>query len=251
VDKHLYRLLLAAHDRGTVDMLPRLIKPHSIPVPSQSTIIADRALHPEAGFTWIVETAPAARTRSRTTKHTKSKSLTNHQAMTVGRFEQLVGAAGDVAELEYIAALHQTGETVRRDASLQGMQQRFLTLMACNRRASRCGSAPRIAHTFLLSLILLVATDIRLFLSSRYGIIVTEKEVRDLIFGGLGGGGDSLERDGDFFDLMEVVACLLIPTLLKAAQQQHARTPLPANTVPANEKMLETVWKIMLHDVSF
>lgn len=40
--------------------------------------------------------------------------------MTVGRFEQLVGAAGDVAELEYIAALHQTGDEVRRDASLQG-----------------------------------------------------------------------------------------------------------------------------------
>jgi hypothetical protein len=104
---------------------------------------------------------------------------------------------------------------------------------------------------FLLFFILLVAADIRLFLSSRYGIIVTENEVRDLILGGLGGGGDSLEGDGGFFDLMEVVACLLIPTLLKAAHQQNGITPLPANTVPANEKMLGTVWKIMLHDVSF
>jgi hypothetical protein len=173
------------------------------------------------------------------------------QAMTVGRFEQLVGAAGDVAELEYIAALHQTGETVRRDASLQGMQQRLLMVMACQRRASRCGSALSITHPGFLFFVLLVAADIRLFLSSRYGIIVTDEEVRDLILGGLAGGGNSLEGDGDFFDLMEVVACLLIPTLLKAAHQQNGISPLPANTVPGNEKMLEMVWKIMMHDVSF
>ena len=36
-------------------------------------------------------------------------------------FEQLIGAAGDVRELEYISALHQTTtEEVRRDASIKG-----------------------------------------------------------------------------------------------------------------------------------
>lgn len=93
------------------------------------------------------------------------------------------------------------------------------------------------------------AADIRLFLSSRYGIIVTEEEVKESILGGLGGGEHYLEGDGDALDLMEVVACLLIPTLLKAAQQ-HQYIPLPSNVVPANEKLLETVWSIMLHDVS-
>ena len=36
-------------------------------------------------------------------------------------FEKLVGAAGDVRELEYISALHQTDPTeVRKDASIKG-----------------------------------------------------------------------------------------------------------------------------------
>jgi hypothetical protein len=36
-------------------------------------------------------------------------------------FEQLVGAAADVRELEYISALHQTDQDhVRRDASIKG-----------------------------------------------------------------------------------------------------------------------------------
>jgi hypothetical protein len=40
-------------------------------------------------------------------------------------FEQLVGAAGDVKELEYISALHQTDPTeVRKDGSIKGMYGR-------------------------------------------------------------------------------------------------------------------------------
>jgi hypothetical protein len=39
----------------------------------------------------------------------------------VATFDQLVGAAGDVKELEYISALHQTDvEEVRMDASITG-----------------------------------------------------------------------------------------------------------------------------------
>lgn len=38
-----------------------------------------------------------------------------------GSFEQLQGAAGDVKELEYISALHQTNpREVRRDGSIKG-----------------------------------------------------------------------------------------------------------------------------------
>ena len=41
--------------------------------------------------------------------------------MVLGRFEQLVGAAGDIKELEYVAALHQTDvHGVRTDASIRG-----------------------------------------------------------------------------------------------------------------------------------
>lgn len=36
-------------------------------------------------------------------------------------FDLPCGSAGDVAELEYIAALHQTGEKVRLDGSVKGI----------------------------------------------------------------------------------------------------------------------------------
>ena len=42
-------------------------------------------------------------------------------------FEQQIGAAGDVRELEYISALHQTTtEEVRRDASIKGASGGYL-----------------------------------------------------------------------------------------------------------------------------
>jgi len=59
------------------------------------------------------------------------------------------------------------------------------------------------------------AEDIRYFLSSRYGIIVEEDDVRKTILSGLGGGASP--EDDDVLDLMEVVAILLIPIFLKAA----------------------------------
>jgi hypothetical protein len=40
--------------------------------------------------------------------------------MVVGEFDQLIGAAADVKELEYISALHQTGRQVRKDGSIKG-----------------------------------------------------------------------------------------------------------------------------------
>jgi len=97
--------------------------------------------------------------------------------MTIG-FDRPIGSAADAAELEYISALMQTKVGhLRLDGSIR-------------------------------------SEDIVLFLSSRYGIRVSSEEVRKTIMTGMGGGGD---RDNACIDLMELVGCLLIPTLIKAA----------------------------------
>jgi hypothetical protein len=43
-----------------------------------------------------------------------------NQAMGLESFDLPCAAAGDVAELEYISALHQTGATLRVDGSVHG-----------------------------------------------------------------------------------------------------------------------------------
>jgi hypothetical protein len=101
------------------------------------------------------------------------------------------------------------------------------------------------AHSFLRLLFSLPAEDIRLFLSSRYGIRVTDEEVFSTILQGLGGGS---EKD-ECIDVMELVAILLIPTLIKAADQRGGYR-LPSGVVPAPAGLLEYVLKIILHDVS-
>ncbi|CAB9521768.1 unknown protein [Seminavis robusta] len=140
-------------------------------------------------------------------------------------FPQLVGAAGDVRELEYVSALFQTDQReVRTDASI-------------------------------------CAEDIRLFLSSRYGIAVTEDQVCSRILRGLiSSSSDSSEDDDDddMVDLMELVALLLLPTIQKAAQHlvcsqqddtdddEHCQ----GEVVPAPKEMLNYVLKMILHDVT-
>ena len=89
------------------------------------------------------------------------------------------------------------------------------------------------------------AEDVRLFLSSRYGIVVSNEEVRDTIFEGLAGGSG----DDGCLDLMEVVAILLIPTLLKASNEQE-NVALPNGVVETPRGMLEYVLRMILHDVS-
>lgn len=54
---------------------------------------------------------------------------------------------------------------------------------------------------------------------SRYGIKVTEEYVNQTIIQGLGGGSDQ----DDVLDLMEMVAMMLIPTLLKASRKEYLR----------------------------
>lgn len=102
-------------------------------------------------------------------------------------FQELRGAAGDVQELEFISALHQTDEEgVRVDASIEGELSQvkqvgdlhfFLTIKASFRY-------PPLSFT---------AQDVRLFLMSRYGIKVTEEEVRNTIFDGMAGGNGATE----------------------------------------------------------
>jgi hypothetical protein len=112
---------------------------------------------------------------------------------------------------------------------------------------------------------------------SRYGIRVSEEEVKDTILQGLGGGSDQ----DDVLDLMEVVAMLLIPTILKASRKEYLRekdenedhdereelnvleespatAPEPESKkdaaedglVPTPPGMLDFVLKMILHDVS-
>jgi hypothetical protein len=93
------------------------------------------------------------------------------------KFTKPIGSTADLREIEYISALHQTGTTLRGDGSI-------------------------------------TSADIALFLISRYGISVDENEITNTIMKGFGGGGIS-EADGDTLDLTELVAMLLIPTLVR------------------------------------
>lgn len=127
-------------------------------------------------------------------------------------FERPIGASADVAELEYISALAQTDKTVREDASLRD-------------------------------------SDIALFLSSRYGIKLSEEEVRETILQGLtttrnNNGGDYLD-----LDLMEIVSILFIPVLLKAVADAR-NDDIPENLQLPPPGMLSGVLCMMLEDVT-
>jgi hypothetical protein len=109
-----------------------------------------------------------------------------------------------------------------------------------------------------------------MFLSSRYGIKVDQEKVKNTILQGLG--GDS-SADDDCLDLMEIVAMLLIPIFLKAADtdtielteeqfrywgkvvdvDEFAECPTKNKATeglePVPKGMLDYVLKMILHDV--
>jgi len=98
-------------------------------------------------------------------------------------FDRPVGAAADAKELEYIAALVQTDDVDKDgfvDASID-------------------------------------ARDIKYHLKSRYGIEISEEQVRKIILNGLGGGED----EDDCLDLCEVMAALIIPLLRKITKEHE------------------------------
>lgn len=131
------------------------------------------------------------------------------------RFECPVGAAADLNELEYISALHQTcPKKLREDGSID-------------------------------------AADIRVFLRSRFGILVDEEEVKNVVISGLGGG----ESEEEIIDLMEVVCMLLIPTILKAARVESDPDfpfsgELPDGVLPPEPELIQKVLKMILEDVT-
>jgi hypothetical protein len=130
-------------------------------------------------------------------------------------FERPVGPSADLKELEYCSALMQTcPNELRQNASI-------------------------------------TAEDIRIFLRSRYGILVDEEEIRKTVISGLGGG----ESDEEIIDLMEVVCILLIPTILKAARlETDENSPiskeLPKGVVPPEPELIKKVLTMMLEDVT-
>jgi hypothetical protein len=157
--------------------------------------------------------------------------------MTIG-FLRPVKAAGDVKELEYISALHQTDSEIRPDGSIRGEQRmnekRYTSLDTVERIVSQTYVHHSCSH---------VDNDIVNFLMSRYGMDISAEEVRRHVIRGLGGGDEEVG-----IDLMEVVAMLLIPTLLKAATPVEE---LPDGVIRPRYGMLDYVLSMILHDVRF
>jgi hypothetical protein len=149
-------------------------------------------------------------------------------------FDLPCGSAADVAELEYISALHQTGESVRLDGSVKGTCGTRTACLTTNHFLTH--------HSAPLFFCLILACDIRLYLASRFGITITEEQVKDIVLHGLTADAN------DDLDLVEVVACLLMPTLLKVKNQQ-AGNPLPHFVVEADKDLVEQVLKTIQRDV--
>jgi len=97
-------------------------------------------------------------------------------------FTILSGAHGDVKELEYIAALHQT----------------------CMPHTRRNGT--------------IASSDVQALLSSRYGVRLSLEECKELVEG-LGGVPDD---DGNvYLDLVQILSLILLPLLLRSSQQNQ------------------------------
>lgn len=126
-------------------------------------------------------------------------------------FEQPIGSANDVKELEYIAALHKTGEDSAEELVKPAVR----------------------------------AEDVQCFLISRYGIRVSREEVLTQIFEGLAGG----DSEDDCLDIIEIVAILIIPYLAKlvsekdykaaATQQLQSSMLAPIKKIHSNEEELD------------
>jgi hypothetical protein len=130
-------------------------------------------------------------------------------------FDRPVGARPGTNEIKYICALHQSGENIRSDDSINN-------------------------------------DDIQVYLLSRFDIKVT-KEIQTIIMDGIGGSSN----DDEVLDLMEVIAIILIPLLLKAAYvegsyddvENNIHKTLPPGVLPPPSDLLADCANIIIHDV--
>mmetsp|Transcript_11241 Transcript_11241/g.13739 ORF Transcript_11241/g.13739 Transcript_11241/m.13739 type:complete len:1052 (-) Transcript_11241:209-3364(-) len=99
------------------------------------------------------------------------------------KFLRPLGAVADVKELEYVTALHQTASSTD-DSFVDGS---------------------------------IDAKDIKFYLMSRHGIDVTEEHIREVVLSDLAGGNS----EDDCFDLLELVAILIIPSLVSLKKIDH------------------------------
>eukprot|EP00957_Ditylum_brightwellii_P069566 5283577-Ditylum_brightwellii.AAC.1 len=171
-------------------------------------------------------------------------------------FDRPVGAAADAKELEYIAALVQTDDVDKDgfvDASIDGKALlnilsawnvalfpvcAFLNrLLQCHKTVQNLTRASvfPISHSHNYQ----IARDIKYHLKSRYGIEISEEQVRKIILNGLGGGED----EDDCLDLCEVMAALIIPLLRKITKEHEEADKLEQEQpLEDNEENLEAVF---------
>jgi len=121
-------------------------------------------------------------------QHHSGEALNNELHMIDLTFKRPVGAAADAKELEYVTALHQTREE---------MDNAFVD-----------GS--------------IEAKDVKFYLISRYGIVMSTKDIQRMVFQDLAGGGE----DTDCIDICELVAMLLIPFFAKLVKGDLSSTSL-------------------------
>jgi hypothetical protein len=133
-------------------------------------------------------------------------------------FDQPVGAAADMRELEYISALLQTGKDLRSDGSL-------------------------------------TVEDVARYLLSRHGIRVTPEYINQTIFQVF---GIDDEKECELLDLVELTAMLVIPMLLimlHEIDQAEGDSSTTINTRKNKQKLLEdpdailkSALSMMFHD---
>ena len=120
-------------------------------------------------------------------------------------FERPIGAKADVAELKYVS-----GESLHIDMTRQIV---ILVLLSSTFFHLLLSTALHQTSKELRSDGSISQSDISALLKSKFGIDISDEEVKQNILKGL-----SVCDDTSYFDLCEVVAALLIPEFIKAAK---------------------------------
>jgi len=147
------------------------------------------------------------------------------------QFDRPIGAHRDVKELQYLSALHQTGQTLRQDATVTGEFFALYTVSIANwilEDVEPNELCIQFELTPILPCLLCAAEDVIHFLMSRHGIQADMDFVKEHLMPGLAGAlGDSSVA---VFDIVEIVSILLIPYLKNEGEEYVASKDNP----PAN-----------------